>query len=58
MLIQKRPVMVGLQNNEKYGAIFKEKNEFFRIIIELTPNATLEIVTFLITTYLPRIEHG
>ena len=57
ILVQRKPLLIGIQENGRYAVIFREGFRFLRVVFELKQNATLEIVTFLITDTMPRIEN-
>ncbi|MBI5065680.1 hypothetical protein HZA97_05580 [Candidatus Woesearchaeota archaeon] len=45
ILLKKRPILIGLQNNKRYAVFIKNKETVLRIIIEITENK-IEINTF------------
>ena len=54
ILLKEKPVLIGLQKNNRYAAFFKRKEGYLRIIFEIKENK-LEIITFYITEVLPKI---
>ncbi len=54
-LLTERIYFAGLQQNGCYAAFYKRKDDYLKIIIEIT-HLRIEIVTFLYTKNLPNLE--
>jgi len=54
VLLEEKPVLIGIQKNKRYAAFFKRKEGYLKIIFEIKQN-NVEIITFYITEILPRI---
>ena len=54
ILEKETPSLIGIQQNERYAALFRRKNGYLRIIFQVYPN-NIEIITFYITETLPKI---
>ncbi|MBI1972418.1 hypothetical protein HYS50_00245 [Candidatus Woesearchaeota archaeon] len=55
MLEQETPALIGIQQNERYAALFRRKDGYLRIIFQVYPDKNIEIITFYITETLPKI---
>jgi|SRR3989344_990019 len=54
ILIEEKPVLIGIQGNNNYTAFFNRKEGYLRIIFEVKKD-NIEIITFYITETLPKI---
>ncbi|HLC84562.1 MAG TPA: hypothetical protein VJH22_02100 [Candidatus Nanoarchaeia archaeon] len=52
-----RPLLVGVQHNERYSAFFPHGKGYIRIIFQINFNNHLEIGTFHITYRLPHLDY-
>ena len=55
-LLEKSPILAGIQQNDKYALFYKHgKNRYIRIIIDIKPHR-VDIVTFYVIERLPVIK--
>ena len=53
---KERPAGVGLQKNGRYAVFYRRDDHYLKLIIALTENGTLEIVTFINPADIPYLE--